>query len=444
VKVLFLECDQERRWATCAIGPAFLAAFLRANGHAAELIRIGVDVTLDEVATRVRAAAPGLIGMSLTTRQWLRGRDVARGLRERGVTTPIVAGGLHPTFSADEVLAHAGFDYVCIGEGEQALLELVEALAKDPANVPPIANLQVRGGPRATPRKPFEPIDALPWMARDMLDEHSGVVHMCTQRGCPFPCTYCAARMYNELYEGAEVDYGRRRSHASVLAELEDIRSKGPLSYVIFLDDTFTIHHPWVKEFCRVYGERLRVPFSLHARCDTVTPDLLKRLADAGCKHITFGVESGSPRVRRDIMKRPITDERMKDAFRWSKELGIITTANYMLGLPGETKDDLEQTLALHEELEPDDFGYFVFYPYPGTMLFRTCRDAGYLPANYLDLPANHRRTILRLPDLSPEDISDAYDRFTAARERLFRRKYGDQVATALIESEMRASAAMG
>ncbi len=441
MKILFLEIDSERRWATAALGPAFLAAFLRRHGHEVAPLRVTLDADLDDVAARVREAAPGLLGMSLTTRQWLRGRDVARALRER-LDIPLVAGGLHPTFSADDVLRHEGFDYVCVGEGEEAMLELVEALERDGRVTSPIANIQPRGGPPTTQRAPFEPIDALPWMARDLLAEEHGVVHMTTQRGCPFPCTYCAARMYNVLYEGQS--YGRRRSHESVLAELEAIRAAGPLNYVIFLDDTFTIHHPWVKEFCRVYGERLGVKFSLHARADTVTPDLLRRLADAGCQHITFGVESGSPRVRREVMKRPISDERLKDAFRWSKDLGIITTANYMLGLPGETRDDLELTLALHEELAPDDFGYFVFYPYPGTDLYRVCRDQGYLPEDHLALPANHRASILRLPDLTPEDVAEFYDRFTAVRARNLARKYGDAAARELIEADMKASAAIG
>jgi len=88
-----------------------------------------------------------------------------------------------------------------------------------------------------------------------------------------------------------------------------------------------------------------------------------------------------------------------------------------MLGLPGESREDLEQTLELHQQLKPHDFGYFVFYPYPGTRLFQVCRDAGYLPDNYLELPANHRQSILNLPDLSQEDIAEFYDRFTALRE---------------------------
>src|SRR5690606_6246500 len=112
-------------------------------------------------------------------------------------------------------------------------------------------------------------------MARDLLDEPAGTVHMTTQRGCPVPCTYCAARMYNELYEGTGADYGRRRSHASVLGELEGLRDAGKLSYVIFLDDTFTINHPWVREFCTIYRDRLRTPFCLHARVETVSEKLL-------------------------------------------------------------------------------------------------------------------------------------------------------------------------
>lgn len=445
MKVLFLEVDHERVWAVAAIGPAFLTAYLRQHGHEVVMKRVPLDLDGDGIAALVRAEAPGLVGLSLTTRQWQRARVVARELRAR-LEVPVVAGGLHPTFAPDEVLANPGFDYVCEGEGEAALLDLVRALearGRHGPGDPPIQNIRVRGGAPTGRRAPFEPIDALPFMARDVLDEYAGCHHMCTQRGCPFPCTYCAARMFDELYAGE--GYGRRRSHESVLAELEQLRARGPLHYVIFLDDTFTIHHPWVKEFCRVYGERFKVPFSLHARVETVTADLLQRLAAAGCKMITYGVESGSERVRRDIMKRPVTNARFKDVFRWTREAGITVTANYMLGLPGETKDDIEQTLALHEELLPDDFGYFVFYPYPGTALFHTCKEQGLLPDDYLERPANHRETILRLKDLTQQDIDDSYAKFTAARERLYTKRSAMTPANhAAAVEEVHRSAAVG
>jgi len=417
VRVLFLEVDTERSWAVASIGPGFIGAYLRAHGHEVRFHRARLDDSDDAVVQAVADAAPALIGVSLTTRQWLRGRHLVGAIRAR-LDVPVVAGGLHPTFSPEEVLAAPGFDYVCLGEGESAALALVGALERG-APTAGIDNVWTRGGPRPRLGEPFAPLDDLPFLARDLLDEPPGVVHMATQRGCPFPCTYCAARMYNQLYEGTG-DYGRRRSHDDVMAELRQLREAGALSYIIFLDDTFTIHHPWVRQFCRIYGHEIGAPFSLHARVETVNEKLLHTLAAAGCTQITYGVESGSERVRREIMRRPVTNQRFRDVFRWTREAGITVTANYMLGIPGETTDDLDQTLALAEELEVLDFGYFVFYPYPGTHLFQLCRDRGYLPDDYLQRPANHRETILDLPGLDAGDIARYYDQFTALRKRLY------------------------
>jgi radical SAM superfamily enzyme YgiQ (UPF0313 family) len=418
VRILFLEVDTERTWAVASMGPGFLAAYLREHGHECAFLRATLDMDEESVTDRVAAEAPDLLALSLTTRQWQRARRLVGAIRG-AIDVPVIAGGLHPTFSPEAVLAAPGFDYVCLGEGEEALLELADGA--DPAG---ILNLWVRGGPRPAMRPPFEPIDALPHVARDLLDEHPGVVHMATQRGCPFPCTYCAARIYSELYAGFG-QYGRRRSHESVLDELRGLRDAGQLAYVIFLDDTFTINHRWVKEFCRVYGAEIGAPFSLHARVETVTAPMLQMLAAAGCAQITYGVESGSERVRREIMKRPVTNDRIRQVFGWTREAGILLTANFMMGLPGETRAEMHETLALAEALRVVDFGYFVFYPYAGTHLYRVCEERGYLPDDHLDREANHRESILRLPGITNDDIAEVYDGFTALRERLYAERDG-------------------
>ncbi len=417
MKVLFAEIDTARQWACASIGPAFIAALLRAAGHDASLYRARKEDTQSKIVSDIRAAGPDLIGVSLTTRQWLRARVLVGAIRPE-IDAPIIAGGLHPTFSPTQVLETPGFDYVCLGEGEEAMLDLVTALENgEPTSG--IDNIWKAGEERPALRPPIQPMDDLPFMARDMLDEYEGCVHMTTQRGCPFPCTYCAARMYNELYEDI-ANYGRRRSVGSVVEELLEIRRDGTLAYVIFLDETFTIYRRWVREFCSVYRERLAIPFSIHARVETVNEKLIGELAAAGCKHITYGVESGSLRVRRDIMQRAASNERIKKTFRRTREAGIMVTANYMLGIPGETRDDLQQTYDLATELQEHalDFGYFVFYPYPGTTLFRVCLDNGYLPDDYLGREANHHESILNLPNLTRDEISEYYDRFTALRER--------------------------
>jgi anaerobic magnesium-protoporphyrin IX monomethyl ester cyclase len=447
VKVLFLEIDTEQAWGVASLGPAFIAPFLRREGHEVALIRVPSDAPLAAVVRSIQDAAPAVIGLSLTTRQWLRAREVMRAVREV-LDVPVIAGGLHPTFAPEEVLAAPGFDYVCLGEGEEPMRDLLRVLEKKgrlPALGKGIANIWAKGGVRPPLRPPIEPLDDLPFIARDMLDEKYGVVQMTTQRGCPFPCTYCAARMYDELYEGVG-DYGRRRSHQNVLAEITELKRRGQVNYITFLDDTFTIHHPWVRGYCELHGAQAKIPFSIHARVETVSPELLAVLARAGCKHIVYGVESGSERVRREILKRPVTNQRFVDVFRWSRELGITVVANYMLGIPGETRAEVEETLALHEQLAPDDFGYFVFYPYPGTHLFKVCKERGYLPDDYLDLPAVHRSSILKLPDLGQDDIAELYDRFTALRTRDHVRRsgarLGDQDKQKLI-AHLRGAAAL-
>ena len=417
MRMLFLEVDTESTWSVASLGPAFLGGMLRAHGHECTLLRVGMEMGVADIEAAVRGFGAGLIGVSATTRQWLRTRALLEELRER-LNVPVILGGLHATFSPEEVLHHVGVDYVCLGEGEAALLELVEVLeASGHPAVRSVDNIWIKGQARPKIRPPIEPIDSIPFAARDLLDERWGVVHMSTQRGCPFPCTYCAARMYDQLYsELGGPSYGRRRSHENVLAELRAIRAAGPLNYVVFLDDTFTIHHGWVREFCRVYGAELAVPFSLHARVETVNERMLGELGAAGCKHIVYGVESGSERVRRDIMQRHASNQRFRDVFRWTREAGIMATANYIIGTPGETVAEMEETIALHHELQPADFGYFVFYPYPGTALFRTCLEKGYLPEDYLEQPAVHRRSILRLPGVTPEEIDAVYARWTAIR----------------------------
>ncbi len=414
MRVLFLEVDTEADWAVASLGPSTITAYIRQAGHDATMFRATVDHDAADVIEHIRAENPGILGISLTTKQWQRARRLVAEIRAR-IDIPVVAGGLHPTFAPEEVLANPGFDYVCLGEGEESMRDLLDALDGGAAT-DSIANIWVKGGRRPAMRPPFSPLDDMPFMARDVLDEKPGVIHISTQRGCPFPCTYCAARMWNELYEEGSKAFGRRRSVDNVIAELKEIRSRGPLVWVAFLDDTFTLHHPWVRDFCDRYEDEIGVDFSVLARVETVNERLMHRLAKAGCKMVTYGIESGSYRVRRDILSRPVKNQRFKDVMRWTADAGMMSVNNYMLGLPGETREDLEQTLQLAAELDAYDFAYYVFYPFPGTHLFRVCQSRGLLPDDYLDLPANHRTSILELEHLSHDDIAEYYEKFTQLR----------------------------
>ncbi len=117
MRILFLEVDTERSWAVASIGPGFVAAYLRAHGLEVVFERAGLDTPAEQVARAVAEQRPQLVGVSLTTRQWLRGRELVSAIRDAS-PVPVIAGGLHPTFAPEAVLAERGFDYVCLGEGE--------------------------------------------------------------------------------------------------------------------------------------------------------------------------------------------------------------------------------------------------------------------------------------------------------------------------------------
>lgn len=422
MKILFLEIDTEQTWALASVGPGYIAAYIREHGHEATMLRVRLEQTAADIMDSIEREAPDILGFSLTTRQWQRAARMARRIREQ-LDIPVIAGGLHPTYIPEAVLQSDGFDGVCLGEGESAVCELLSYLENGgKINDCRIENIWVKEADRPQIRPPFEQLDRMPFMARDLLGEQHGVFHLITQRGCPFHCAFCAASAINGLYEKEK--YLRRRSVENVIKELRRLKQESPLNYVIFLDDTFTIHRSWVEEFCEVYGNKIGTGFSINARLETVDRGMLEALAEAGCKHIIYGIESGSMRIRRDILNRPIENRRIADVFNWTKQANIMVTANYMMGLPGETARDIEETIALNEELEPDDFGYFIFYPYPGTHLFDLCRNEGYLPENWLDMPANNRQSVLNLPDLTKDDIELYYERFSIIRERTYMNKY--------------------
>lgn len=414
MKLLFLEIETEDPWPLAAVGPAFIGAYLRNHGHEAELLRIGPSESLVSAVARVQTTAPDLLGLSLTLRQWPRARGVVSEIRSK-LKIPVIAGGLFPTFAPETVLSAEGFDFVCIGEGEAASRDLLDALAHGSGGISLIPNIRHRNGEAPPLRPPIASLDDGPFLARDLLDEDHGIVHMVTRRGCPFSCAYCSAGGYRDLYGAG---YLRDRSPENVLAELRSLGESGGLGYVIFLDDTFNRRSEWLRRFLPRFRSEIGAGFSIHARPDGMDSETLSLLAESGCRHIVYGVESGSERVRREILNRPGSNEALHRVFRETHDAGMIVTANFMFGIPGETADEIEQTLALIERLAPDDFGFFRFQPFPGTRLHDRCRAEGWLRPGFPDSGIGHRLSALNLPHLTERQLETFFARFETLRNR--------------------------
>jgi len=379
-------------------GLASLSAVLKRAGHRTALINLNEGweplPTPEEFRARVRTFDPGLVGFSVVTPQAKIASSMAAEVKRVG-PYPVIFGGVHATMVPEEVAADPSVDYVCVGEGEGALLELVAALERggDPSA---IRNLWVRRGGTVArnPVRPFADVASLPMPDHDLFDfqrfteAKGGWVGLMASRGCPFRCSYCFNHGMVDRYrqdlglKAGELGYVRRLPVDRILAEIEHLqKTYAGIRMFIFDDDLFTHDADAVVEFARRYPKVSKVPITVNAHVKRFDARVARALRDAGCRQVKFGLESGSPRIRREVMNRPMSDDEIASAFACAHEAGLVTSAFVMVGLPRETPEDLEKTFALLARVRPGRMRWSTFFPFPGTRAFAMAEGDGSLDA---------------------------------------------------------------
>jgi radical SAM superfamily enzyme YgiQ (UPF0313 family) len=267
----------------------------------------------------------------------------------------------------------------------------------------------------------IEDLDTIPFPARHIVKTngyraaiYSGdkCTAMVSSRGCPHQCTFCV--WPNTLY-GHRF---RARSAKNVVDEMEEVEKKYGIDEVYFDDDTFTINRKRVMEICRLIRERdLHVSWIVQARVDTVDREVLMAMRDAGCHYILFGIESGSPEMLARMKKR-ITLDKAREAIRLCNELGIKSQAFFLFGIPGETKETIQQSIDFAKELGASTVQFAVAIPQPGSPLYEECTENGWLIYDsWEDFAAC--QAMIETPQLSREETEAA--RIRAYREYYFR-----------------------
>jgi len=300
------------------------------------------------------------------------GHAVARVVEQVGRVDPeirVVVGGHHPTFCPDAALHDPAIDFAIRGEGELPLAALADRVARGSTDWDSVPGLCFRRDSQlvCTPRPPpIARLDELPEPARDLVvgcDWNRYPIHyVVTARGCPFDCAFCSDR---RLWGGKV----RRRSVGSVLAEIESVARTYPVRFVDIVDGTFTYDRAWVRDFCSALAaKRSGIAWRCTARYDSVDEAMLADLKRAGCAGLYFGLESGSADVLRSVGKRTSVAQIVKvsEAVR---RAGIPSIASVLLGLPGETREDIRATLDLMRRVPADYFDVNCYSPLPGTRL---------------------------------------------------------------------------
>ena len=398
MRVLFIYPNVE-----CQIGfnygLAYMSSVLQRAGHETRLLNVNekLDFPLDpdRIRREVKDFSADLVGFSVVTPQYQAARRIAEIVRSC-CDAPIVCGGIHPTMAAEETLQDDCWDFICVGEGEEAVLELANRL-ENGEPVKDIDNLGYRenGEVVRNPVRPFKDLDDLPPKDYDlfefqkMIDAKNGWVGLMTSRGCPFRCSYCFNHRMVDLYKEdtglsrGELNYIRQHPVDEVIAEIEYLLGNyRDINMFIFDDDVITLDKDYLRELCRRYDEVCDVPFTCNAHVKLFDRERADILKSAGCRIVKFGLESGSERVRREIMHRRMTNEEIDEAFQTAHEAGLETSAFVMLGLPGETMEELDETLDLLAQIGPSRFRWSIFFPFYNTDAYDMSVKGGYIDAD--------------------------------------------------------------
>jgi radical SAM superfamily enzyme YgiQ (UPF0313 family) len=361
------------------LGLAYLASTLERSGHEVEIIDASaLELSISQIKSVLEKDQPEIIGVTATTPTIYNAFKIVKAAKEVCPGSFTVLGGSHPSFQPTETLKECPYlDAVCVGEGEETIVELAEALKgnKCLSDVKGIA-YKSKGNVMKNPPRPFiENLDSLPFPAWHLLPmgnytlfgKKTVICHMMSSRGCPFQCIFCSS----SLFFGKKY---RARTAKNVVDEMECLISKYNPESIEFSDDEFTLNGKRVEDICSEIKRRgLDVWWACSSRVDTISTSLLKKMRAAGCFLIYFGIESGSQRIL-NYIKKGISIEQVRKAVRWTREAGIKTLGSFIIGFPDETKEEIEKTVRFSKELKLDYAQFSIATPYPGTELYEMAK----------------------------------------------------------------------
>jgi anaerobic magnesium-protoporphyrin IX monomethyl ester cyclase len=401
------------------LGLGYLAAVLEKKQYEVDIIDCqALRFSYDDFRSELGKRKPDIVGMTSTTLTYKSALRIAKIAKEVHPNCLTILGGVHVTFWDDKALQESPYlDVVVRKEGENTILELVERLEAG-NDFHDVLGVTYRKGEEIvrTPDRPYiDDLDSLPFPAHHLwpierLKKYGDVIFpLMTSRGCIFWCEFCSSvRMFGRGY--------RMRSAKNVVDELEYLHNTFGADKFTFYDDAFTVDQSRVEEICReIHNRKLKITWDCGTRVDMVTKDLLQKMKEAGCIAVWLGVEAGSQRVI-DAMGKGFTPNKTKKAFRLAKEVGLITIASVVFGFPGETRESAWETIKLVEEIDPDDIGYYIATPYPGTPMADYVKKMGWLRVTDFD-KYDTATPIFEIPTMSMEELREL-------REQAFHRFY--------------------
>jgi len=406
-------------------GISYISSFLKQFNHDTKLLilsRSFGNKNYNFIRKKIEYFKPKIIGFYSVASQYKFISNISKFIKSNYPEIFLIIGGPHVTLNPEEITKD-NFDAICIGEGERPMLELINMLEKNefPSN---IKNLWIikDGIIEKNKMAPFyEKLDLLPFPDRTIWEEYidynpdlKNNVTILLGRGCPYRCSYCCNYALSKITDG---NYVRFRSPRKIIEEIKLTHEKYPLEKKIYLEvETFNVNKEWAIEVCNEiekYNGSLVKPLSFGLNIRIIANEnfdiLFEACRRANILDLNIGLESGSERVRKDILKRNYSYFDVINTINSAKKYGLSYNFFIMIGMPGETIEDFKETIKICRICQPKLIFLSIFYPYLGTDLYKLCEKMNLLQ-DKIDIKTEERRqATLNLPGFSKKQIQRSY-----------------------------------
>jgi radical SAM superfamily enzyme YgiQ (UPF0313 family) len=419
---------EESVYTEAPLGLAYIAAILEKEFDVKIFDCVAMRWNLDKYGEELKNFSPDIIGITAMTPILSSAAAVAKTTKQILPNAKIVLGGPHITLLAEETMKEISeIDFGVMGEGEYVMQNLAFAL-RDGKALDFKGIIYRKEGKLVNNGRSdlIQDLDALPFPARHLLpiDRYTKImgepkkfVTMMTARGCPYNCIFCAKAMFGRIY--------RERSVKNVIEEIDQLKKEYGIKEIVFYDDSFTLNKNRIMKLC---DEMIKLDYNIKWKCETrvnlVDEKLLKKMKEAGCYVIAYGIESGVQK-NLDFLAKGVKLEDIQKGVKMTKDAGIEVEAYLIIGIPGETKEEVEETIRFAKELDVDYVQFSILTPLPDTELYKYAKEHGLIREvnwskfSYFGDKAN---VTMKLENFTPEELQALKNR--AMKEFYMRPRY--------------------
>jgi len=392
------------------------AAVLRKENFNVKVLDcIAKDIDFYGLKEEIRQFNPDIVVLNTTTPSIKEDLKVVELVKKNNLKTKVAVIGIHPSSLPDETLSLSKkLDYVIRGEPEFTIRDLALSLrGNQPLSKVKGISYRVDGKIfHNPPRRFIQDLDSLPFPAWDLIDASdyrlpftdNPFLMIVPSRGCPYKCVFCTSRSY----------YGesqRLRSPENIVDEIAEGKNRFQVRDFIFWTESFTANRDFVVEIAdKILKRKLKVRWICNSRVDNVDLELFKRIKRAGCWMISFGVESGCQEIL-NLSKKGITLEQSVNAIKLAREAGLQISAQFIIGLPGETKETALETLSFAKKLDADYVQFYCAVPFPGSELYEIAKRENWI-RNYNWQNFNQSQSVLDIGTIKATQVMSLKRKF--------------------------------